>query len=108
MFALTTRGASADERRLAKKPTKFMSSSPHMLRQLEKKCDRSHSHQILEGAECEDAAFYPIKLVRAILKGIQDTTEAEKHRHAGILEERRKVAAKGTCGSAYSPSRLTP
>ena len=93
MFGLTTRGASADEKRLAKKPTKFMSSSPHMVRQLEKKCDRSNSHQILEGARCADAAFYPIKLIRAILKGIQDTTEAERHRHAEFLEDLKKVAA---------------
>lgn len=50
MFGLTTKGATTDEKRLAKKPTKFMSSSPYMLKQLEVKCDRSHSHQILEGS----------------------------------------------------------
>ena len=77
MFGLTTKGASADEKRLAKKPTKFMSSSPHMLKQLEKKCDRSHSHQILEGARCADAAFYPLQLVRTLLRGIRDTKAAE-------------------------------
>ena len=87
------KGASASEKRLAKKPTKFMSSSPHMLKQLEFKCDRSHFHQILEGSRCADAAFYPIELVRAILKRIQGTTEAEKHRHAEFLEERKKLAA---------------
>ena len=42
MFGLMTKGDTAAERRLAKKPTKFMSNSPHMLKQLEVKCDRSH------------------------------------------------------------------
>ena len=51
-------------------PTKFLTNSQVMSEQLNKKCDGSHSHQHLAGGRCKDAAFYPLPLVRAILKGI--------------------------------------
>ena len=59
------------------KPTRFLSSSKHMLDMLGKRCDRSHRHQSLVGGRCADAAFYPLPLIRAILKGIKATADAE-------------------------------
>ena len=59
------------------KPTRFLSSSPHMTAQLDRRCDRSHNHQHLTGGRCADAAFYPLPLIQAILKGIKATTTAE-------------------------------
>ena len=41
----------------AKKPTKFASSSVHMLRRLGKKCTGSHPHQPLLGGRAANAAF---------------------------------------------------
>ena len=61
----------------AKKPTKFMSSSPHMLKQLSKRCSGGHTHQHLVGGRSANAAFYPLPLVTAILRGIRDTYDAE-------------------------------
>ena len=59
------------------KPTRFMSSSKHMLGMLDKRCDRSHRHQSLVGGRCAEAVFYPLPLIRAILKGINPTADAE-------------------------------
>ena len=54
----------------AMKPTRWMTNSLVMAQQLQKKCDGSHKHQHLVGGRCKDASFYPIPLVKAILKGI--------------------------------------
>ena len=60
------------------KPTRFMSSSPQMLEQLDRRCDRSHVHRHLTGGRCAEAAFYPLPLIKAILKGIKATHDDEK------------------------------
>ena len=72
-FGLKTRGDKPGEKALAMKPTRFMSSSPFMLSQLDRRCDRSHKHRHLTGGRCAEAAFYPIELIRAILRGIKET-----------------------------------
>ena len=70
----------------ALKPTRFMSNSTVMLRQLGKRCDKSHEHQHLVGNRAKAAAFYPVHLVRAIIKGI--TLQAtENAQIAAIMEE---------------------
>ena len=61
----------------ALKPTRFMTSSPQMAKCLQKRCDRSHVHQQLVGGRAAAAAFYPLPLIRAILKGMRDTAIAE-------------------------------
>ena len=61
----------------AKKPTKWASSSPHMLKRLSTRCDKSHSHQHLMGGRAAAAAYYPAKLISQILRGIRDTADAE-------------------------------
>ena len=55
----------------ALKPTKWLTNSQIMSEQLNKRSDGSHQHQHLTGARCKDAAYYPIPLVRAMLKGIE-------------------------------------
>ena len=58
------------------KPTKFLASSIFMAKRLQARCDHSHVHQQLTGGRCKDAAYYPLPLIRAILKGIHDTSAA--------------------------------
>ena len=40
---------------------------------LQKRCDRQHEHQALVGGRCAAAAFYPLCLIRTIIKGIRKT-----------------------------------
>ena len=61
----------------AQKPTKWASSSPHMLKRLSTRCDKSHSHQHLVGGRAAAAAYYPAKLISQMLRGIRDTADAE-------------------------------
>ena len=79
MYGLSTNkegGGSAP----AMKPTKFLTNSAPMAKLLGKRCDRSHEHQPLISGRCAQAAFYPIKLVRTILRGIRDTRTADQNR----------------------------
>ena len=59
------------------KPTRFLSSSPHMTAQLDRQCDRSHAHQHLTGGRCADAAFYPLPLIQAMIKWTKATADVE-------------------------------
>ena len=61
----------------AMKPTRFMTSSPQMALMLQKRCPKIHQHQQLVGGRCANAAFYPLELIRAILKGIRNTAIAD-------------------------------
>ena len=55
---------------LAKKPTRFMTNSQVLGRELNRKCDKSHEHQPLLDGRTKDAARYPPGLCRAICRGI--------------------------------------
>ena len=77
-FGLVTKGDNPGEKIPAMKPTRFISSSPQMIARLGKICDRSHVHRHLTGGRCAEAAFYPLPLIRAILRGIRDTADAAK------------------------------
>ena len=54
----------------ALKPTKFLTNSEIMSRQLSQRCTKDHVHQPLVGGRCKDAAMYPVPLVQAVLGGI--------------------------------------
>ena len=69
-FGLTTPGEGGKSMP-ALKPTKFMTNSVPMAKVLTRTCKRDHTHQPLTGGQCADAAFYPIPLVRALIKGIR-------------------------------------
>lgn len=62
----------------AKKPTKFMSSSPAMLKRLQRVSDGKHQHQQLVGGRAAAAAFYPKTLIKEILRGMRDTADQEE------------------------------
>ena len=55
----------------ALKPTKFMTNSAPMAQVLSRTCKRDHTHQPLTGGRCATAVFYPLPLVRILIKGIR-------------------------------------
>ena len=61
----------------AMKSTRCLTSSIYMARRLQKRCDHSHAHQQMVGGRCKDAAYYPLPLIRAMLRGMHDTTMAQ-------------------------------
>lgn len=77
-YGLTTPGPTG-EMLPAKKPTKWGSSSPHMLKRLNKRCDKSPQHQHPLGGRAANAAYYPPELITEMLRGIRDTADAEHH-----------------------------
>ena len=77
-----TKTADDSGQELAMKPTRFLTSSQPMAEGLGRRCDRSHKHQHLVGGRAGEAAFYPIPLIRAILKGMRATTDWEAHRQS--------------------------
>ena len=70
MFGLKTWGASKSQLVLAEKPTRFMTNSQVLGRELSRKWDKSHEHQPLLDGRAKDAARYPPGLCRAICRGI--------------------------------------
>ena len=53
----------------AKKPTRFMTNSRALGKELSRKCDASHEHQSLVDGRAAAAARYPDELCRAICRG---------------------------------------
>jgi hypothetical protein len=79
----------------ARKPTRFLSSCPAILQNLEQKCRGGHSHVQLLGGRAAAAAIYPPGLCRAVLRGL-GRQMAEEGRPAppglvGALREGRAV-----------------
>ena len=62
----------------AKKPTRWMSSSPHMLKRLSRRCSGDHIHQHLVGGRAKAAEDYSLELVTEILRGMRDTADHEE------------------------------
>ena len=62
----------------AKKPTRWMSSSPFMLQRLSRRCSGDHVHQHLVSGRAKAAEDYSIELVTEILRGVRDTSDAEE------------------------------
>ena len=62
----------------AKKPTRWMSSSPHMLKRLSRRCSGDHVHQHLVGGRAKAAEDYSLELVTDILRGMRDTADHEE------------------------------
>ena len=57
------------------KPTRWMSSSQHMINRLSRRCSRTHTHQQLVSGRAAAAAFYPMKLMLEILRGMRDEAD---------------------------------
>ena len=64
----------------AKKPTRWLSSSPRMLKRLSRRCQENHVHEHLLAGRPKDAALYPLPLIVEILRGMRD--EADHRHHA--------------------------
>ena len=62
----------------AKKPTRWMSSSTHMIKRLSRRCSGTHVHQQLVGGRAKAAEDYSLALVTDILRGIRDTADHEE------------------------------
>ena len=86
-FRLTTKSADGKSRDPAMKPTGFLTTSQQMVECLDKRCDRSHKHQHLSGGRAAEAAFYPLPLIRAILKGMRDTADSETYHRDNTTEQ---------------------
>ena len=91
-FGLTTLSEDRKSRELAMKPTRFLTSSQSMAECLDRRCDRSHKHQHLAGGRAAEAAFYPLPLIRAILKGMRRTSDFEKRKLSAATERAEIVA----------------
>ena len=70
MYGMKTWGASKSQLMFAKKPTRFMTNSQVLGRELSRRYDEIHEHQPLLDGRAKDAARYPPGLCRAICKGI--------------------------------------
>jgi hypothetical protein len=86
-FGLTTKSADGKGRDPAMKPTRFLTTSQQMVECLDKRCDRSHKHQHLSSGRAAEAAFYPLPLIRAILKGMRDTADSEAYHRDSTMEQ---------------------
>ena len=83
MFGMTTNVKGKEM--AAKKPTKFMSNSPEIVRELARKCRGEHEHGwLVGGARTKKAAIYPKGLCDAVCRGFKMQIDAD-----GI--KRRKV-----------------
>ena len=74
MFGLHTPGPNGTPM-LAKKPTRWMTNSASMIEALTVKCDKTHIHRHLMGGRAAAAAFYPPKLLKAIVLGMARTRD---------------------------------
>ena len=62
------------------KPTGWCSNSPHILKHMNKLCDKSHNHANLLGGKAAQAAIWPRGLCLSILRGLR-----EQLLHDGVL-----------------------
>ena len=70
MYGLHTWGKTKSQLVLAKNPTKFMTNSRSLGRELSRMCDGEHTHQPLVDGRAKDAARYPPALCKAICRGV--------------------------------------
>ena len=64
-----------------------MSNSPQLLQALNRQCSHDHKHLHLMSGRAAAAAFYPLPLLKAILKGMNATREAVQCVQALVEDE---------------------
>ena len=79
MYGLKTWSDNGGKLSLAKKPTRFMTNSRAMGRELERKCNGAHEHQPLVDGRASAASRYPQGLCRAICRGIVKAKMEREH-----------------------------
>ena len=57
--------------KLNKKPTCFITNSPHIAQELRRRCSGDHEHDHLLGGKAAAAAIYPPGLCKAIVRGLK-------------------------------------
>ena len=72
MYGLRTPGKDWKTLMLAKKTTKFITNGPGIARELRRRCDKSHGHQLLKQSRAKQAATYPPALCYAICTGLRN------------------------------------
>ena len=61
MYGLKTRGQTKSQLVAAKKPTKFMTNSRALGKELGRTCDKRHEHQSLVDGRAAEAARHPVE-----------------------------------------------
>ena len=70
----------------AKKPTRFMTNSKEIAKELRIRCDGSHTHGILEGRRATRAsAEYPDKMCRKICKALSKEMKKREQEEKALL-----------------------
>ena len=84
-------GQTAENGQPVKKPTKWMSNSEEILKQLQNRCagrggwcSLGGTHQVCSGSTARKAALYPFKLCKAILVGCRNQLLADRRMTEGI------------------------
>ena len=73
IFGFKSWGGNSHQLVPAKKPTKFMTNSWCIAKELDRRCDGSHVHQaLLGGSRASNAAIYPEELCRQIIIGLTE------------------------------------
>ena len=54
-----------------RKPTMWITNSPEVAKELQKRCTGDHEHVPLMGGKAHEAEVYPLKLCKAILRGVK-------------------------------------
>jgi hypothetical protein len=86
-FGMKTKGKNG-EWQPAKKATRFASSAIEVLHILDKKCGGKHIHGHLLDGKAKQAAIYPPKLCRAIIKGVENQRLREGAKAPSFAEAR--------------------
>ena len=97
-FGMETTSAGDGRRAAARKPTRFMSSSPAILEALSRKCRGDHAHApLLGGTRAKDAAVYPPGLCHAIALGAAEQLRRDARAHciAGVALPAHPRAVRG-------------
>jgi hypothetical protein len=105
-FGMETSSADGKGRAAARKPTRFMSSSPAILEALSRRCPGDHVHApLLGGTRAKDAAVYPPGLCSAIARGAAEQLRRDDRTCAGrglyaVHDGRRPKPAEVHCAEA--------
>jgi hypothetical protein len=87
----------------AKKPTRFMSSSPAVLEALSRRCRGDHEHApLLGGARAKNAAVYPPGLCSAITQGAAEQLRRDGRGLHAVHEGRAPAPSEVHCGEVSS------
>ena len=85
MYGLTTKGNN-QKAVPARKRTRFMSNSYHIIEELGRRCEGTHSHQPLVNGRAKDTEGYPKGLCRAICRGIIKEKARKEQRLSAVAE----------------------